>query len=386
MFNTKKLLAAGTAVAMLSTMAMATNYNTGSIKWNALVHDGEDMIRPGQSIRFDPTNFTAVTGTSNDISDVQEDDPAIYDFTSEYFRVSTLKYLKGANLVSGTSFAFAEETSVVEVDYNGVLNITLKDDRTLLDVASTNFQIDELVITALKDSRYQSNASAVTGSSDDYLFERGDKFEVTDVNAAAYIVSYYGAVIDDTARSFNVQNTGSGIETVQSSSSVGGSSNIIYTADFSDNNDIGYRDMTMHDTNGMYAFGRIYDNEVFSLSYSGAGTAYGTAATAVKAYDADVEMFFHQIKMTDMASAWTVELSYPEDHFVYEVDGDVLVASDLTWDSDAWAFTGKVTNGTTTFVVSESELYIAEVEVEDETTTTTPNADASVTNPSTGRA
>ncbi len=360
----KKLFAATTAVALLSTGAFAAaeidySQDCDYVSLSGLVSQGTDhYVATGKAVYLEMSDFVS---TNDDTTVLGEAGYLVgsWEFDDEYFTISRKSYTTGAALVSDVYFDVKDIND--DFDYGSgsandqVVVIEFKENLTLTNVSSPNFKINEIRVKAIKASN---------GDTEDGYYSRNDEFV------------FYGA-----GSEIIVQSPISAQDATDTDL-VNGRVNIINIDDAFDEFNF--------DFNEIYMYGRAYDGDKV---YGNITNDFDLSVLMENSHADDIR--FVQVAFSGAGATWKIELEADQADYVYEVVNGNLVESTLAWDSSTYAYTGYI-SGSREFVIAEvplnvytapvvSSSSVADVEVSS-TVTTSSSSNVVVTNPNTGAA
>lgn len=365
----KKLLLATTAVAMLSTMAFATGYNPldytfsdytnagadaedailGAISERAAalastplyVATGSEIILDGQWFISDDDNSKTLAGAS----DQQE-------LRDDFFNITKRTYKKGADLVEDVYFDGDTTRSYITIE--------LKTDRLLTDISNApNFQIDQFVVKAKKDSVRFDPDSELPADEESYAYEKNDTYTYKSSGGfyvATLIKKHTDGSDDLTLQAVNIYDLDKGQVDVEASGSE------------------------------IYMYAKAYNGDEIYLDI------HNDYNKGVLTANPDAEnILFYNIELDGATATWNVELYAYEELYLYECnESGRLSTSTLEWDESRYCYVGRIRDDVT-YVTSDRALYSAagstptvvpEEEVEEEEIVV---PDYSSYNPSTGK-
>lgn len=361
----KKLFAATTAVAMLSTCAFAAGgdnaadpYGVGDNEYVSIgvATDGV-YVATGSKLVIEASDFVTADDDAFNLDKIVSGEDynnisagavgvGAWEFNDEYFSVSRRTYIKGADLVSNVYFDDNETD-------DEILVVELKESRTLTNVTTPNFQINEIRVKAKKDSAVDTDNN---NGGEGEFFARNQEFVYAGEDA--FIVTTFTVVLED---SVNLDLTPGAVN---------------YASGITSYNEV------EGDYSDIYLYGRAYKNDQIFFDVT-----EDYDLEILKANPTADDIRFYQVEFDGASATWNIELQVNEDDYVYEVKNGQLTATTLVWSDDVYAWAGK-TRTDMSFVVSDVALNA--VEVEDEvsssvdTTVSTSTGTTTTLNPSTG--
>ena len=312
----KKVLALVLAVMMLATTAFALdvgNPGAAGVAW--------DDVEPGSSIKIYPGAFAKETGAM----------PSEATFTSEFFTITAKKFSKGADLVKEVKWNDDDEC----------VEIVLKDNFDLASPEKANLIIDTLKVKCKKEVK----------DGDDKLVGKNTTWEyVGDINHKNdFGVGYkLGEVTIKEDMDLLVVDSGvtSGLDLA--TGRPGGNLTDTKLVKFKAGDEYGTVNIEFDDI--AYASGRVYKNDKVFLGYD-----QKVNVDLVKKYP-DADLTFLNLHAT-FNSTMDFEIYADEGSYIYALKDGKLSATNLKWDDDAYAFTGKV-RSMGSYVISDTKLAV----------------------------
>ncbi|WP_274952663.1 hypothetical protein [Angelakisella massiliensis] len=332
----KKVLSMVLAVAMMTSMAMATTYTLGknaiSISTGASGIDKDDIaLAPGDKLRIYPDQF----------EENQNDALTKSEFDSDYFSITTKKITKGANLIASVSIN--DNEGCVEIKFNQDYDLSRKEKD-----AKKNVEIEKLEVKTKKTVNEDETNEIKKNKT--FLVCQNLSIAVGHVK-----VDPYGLQEDMELSSNDLGKV------------------LCFDKD-AGGEDVSYGTMSVELGDIAYLEGRVYDGDEVFYDYD-----EDADTDILKAYP-DAEMSFVNIYTNGFPTAMDLEVYADEDEYVYAIKDGKLVASGLKWDEDAYAYTGKI-RSSASYVISDIELDTTAVDTDgdgetDDNTTENPETGA----------
>ena len=304
----KKVLALVLAVMMLATTAFAVDVGNPNGSGTAM-----DDVEPGDSIKIYPAAFGI--------------NPAA-TFTSEFFTITAKKFSKGSDLVKEVKWNDDDEC----------VEIVLKDNFDLQSPEKANLIIDTLKVKCKKAVKDGDTTLVGKNTSHEYVGygARENDFGV------GYKLGKVTIQDDMTLRTV----VDSGVVVGLDDRGINDVKLVKFTAG---NKDYGTANIEFGDI--AYASGRVYKDDKVFLGYD-----QKVNVALVKKYP-DADLTFLNLHAT-FNSTMDFEIYADEGSYIYALkDNGMLSATNLKWDDDAYAFTGKVrTMGS--YVISDTKLAV----------------------------
>ena len=333
----KKVLSMVLAIAMMTSMAMATTYTLGknaiSISTGASGIAKDDIaLAPGDKLRIYPDKF----------EENQNGDLTKSEFDSDYFSITTKKITKGANLIASVSIN--DNEGCVEIKFNQDYDLSRKEKD-----AKKNVEIEKLEVKTKKTVNEDETNEIKKNKT--FLVCQNLSIAVGHVK-----VDPYGLQEDMELSSNDLGKV------------------LCFDKD-AGGEDVSYGTMSVELGDIAYLEGRVYDGDEVFYDYD-----EDADTDILKAYP-DAEMSFVNIYTNGFPTAMDLEVYADEDEYVYAVKDGKLVASGLKWDEDAYAYTGKI-RSSASYVISDIELDTTAVDTDGDGETD----DNTTENPEIGRA
>lgn len=333
----KKVLSMVLAVAMMTSMAMATTYTLGknaiSISTGASCIDKDDIaLAPGDKLRIYPDQF----------EENQNGALTKSEFDSDYFSITTKKITKGANLIASVSIN--DNEGCVEIKFNQDYDLSRKEKD-----AKKNVEIEKLEVKTKKTVNEDEGTKEIKKNKT-FLVCQNLSIAVGHVK-----VDPYGLQEDMELSSNDLGKV------------------LCFDKD-AGGEDVSYGTMSVELGDIAYLEGRVYDGDEVFYDYD-----EDADTDILKAYP-DAEMSFVNIYTNGFPTAMDLEVYADEDEYVYAIKDGKLVASGLKWDEDAYAYTGKI-RSSASYVISDIELDTTAVDTDgdgetDDNTTENPETGA----------
>ncbi len=333
----KKVLSMVLAVAMMTSMAMATTYTLGknaiSISTGASGIDKDDIaLAPGDKLRIYPDQF----------EENQNGALTKSEFDSDYFSITTKKITKGANLIASVSIN--DNEGCVEIKFNQDYDLSRKEKD-----AKKNVEIEKLEVKTKKTVNEDEGTKEIKKNKT-FLVCQNLSIAVGHVK-----VDPYGLQEDMELSSNDLGKV------------------LCFDKD-AGGEDVSYGTMSVELGDIAYLEGRVYDGDEVFYDYD-----EDADTDILKAYP-DAEMSFVNIYTNGFPTAMDLEVYADEDEYVYAIKDGKLVASGLKWDEDAYAYTGKI-RSSASYVISDIELDTTAVDTDgdgetDDNTTENPETGA----------
>lgn len=291
----KKMLAAMLAASMLVTMAYAK-------EWDSVP---SEVCSPGDTIVLDYNQFQNEDDNSSIPSDVE--------FSSENFTISTKRITKGSDLIESIAFDDGDEVVVITLKDNVGEGIT-NDDKP-------NVVISELAVKSKKSIR--EDGHEILGRNDTFSYGGGEKIELR----VGYEKETYSLMRDS---DFELPTIADGTTLYVEWE---GDSYGMVTADFD-----GYA----------YAYGRAYkgDENIYGFDTDVDTDLFRTYP------DADIMGLNFRVNSSMELEVYS---DYNEDAYIYRYSNGKLTSSNLKWDEDLYAWTGKISSNTS-YIISDVRL------------------------------
>ena len=333
----KKVLSMVLAIAMMTSMAMATTYTLGknaiSISTGASGIDKDDIaLAPGDKLRIYPDQF----------EENQNGALTKSEFDSDYFSITTKKITKGANLIASVSIN--DNEGCVEIKFNQDYDLSRKEKD-----AKKNVEIEKLEVKTKKTVNEDEGTKEIKKNKT-FLVCQNLSIAVGHVK-----VDPYGLQEDMELSSNDLGKV------------------LCFDKD-AGGEDVSYGTMSVELGDIAYLEGRVYDGDEVFYDYD-----EDADTDILKAYP-DAEMSFVNIYTNGFPTAMDLEVYADEDEYVYAIKDGKLVASGLKWDEDAYAYTGKI-RSSASYVISDIELDTTAVDTDgdgetDDNTTENPETGA----------
>ncbi len=304
----KKVLALVLAVMMLATTAFALDVGNPGTAGGPL-----NDVEPGSSIKIFPNAF-AKDGVRMD---------ADATFTSEFFTITAKKLSKGTDLVKEIKWNDDDEC----------IEIVLKDNYDLQSPEKANLIIENLKVKCKKEVKDGDTKLVGKNTTWEYV---GD-----DVRDFDFGVGYkLGEII--IADDMDIIVLDSGIPSFDRDI------NDVKLVKFKAGKEYGTANIEFGEI--AYASGRVYKNDKVFLGYD-----QKVNVDLVKKYP-DADLTFLNMHAT-FNSTMDFEVYADEDSYIYALKDGKLSATNLKWDDDAYAFTGKV-RSMGSYVISDTKLAV----------------------------
>ena len=299
----KKMLAALLAASMMVTMAYAKDYTPGST----------EVYAPGDTIELEYDDFEGDTGVV----------PSEVEFTSDNFTISTKRITKGSDMIKSIAFDDKDEVVVITLKSDVTESITSDD--------KANVVISELTVKSKKSIR--EDGTEILGRNDTFSYGNGSKIELR--------VGY-------DKKSYSLDRDNDFPLTIADGDT-------IYVEWEGDS----YGMVSIDFDSYAYAYGRAYEGDE---------NIYGFDT------DVDTDLFRTYPDADIMGMNFRVDTSmdlelytdYNEDAYIYRYSNGKLTSSNLKWDEDLWAWTGKISSNTS-YIISDIRLKSVSSSTESET-------------------